>query len=312
MLLVDPPIGDYVKVLPTGSLVKINNRLNDQASSQMNSLYPDFSTVQILPQNASDWGHGLLHPRYNSIFDDILSISQLAQQRIEDPRASTEIARKLVISIFLAFLRRRYLNMLKLQIRLPGDSSRINRCDYLRDFAGSVLCSWHHGLFGFIVNVRFRMNCLVKEVEENMTALGLDHSGVVTGVTVPRWEQDGWRAIHESCATVITMADMFSQFYLQFISIQEAQLSDKNAMSLARITNLTMLFVPLSTIAAIFSMGDEFLPGKGKGWIFWVISLPVLFLMFVYTRKSRLLMKQLWTVRRGILRKNRREDRNMP
>jgi Mg2+ and Co2+ transporter CorA len=83
-------------------------------------------------------------------------------------------------------------------------------------------------------------------------------------------------------------------------------------MSLGRIKNLTMLFVPLSTIAAIFSMGDEFLPGKGKGWIFWVISLPVLFLMFVYTRKSRPLMKQLWTARRGILRKNRREDRNMP
>ncbi|KAF1954206.1 hypothetical protein CC80DRAFT_568014 [Byssothecium circinans] len=312
VLLVDPPIGDYVKVFPAGSLVKVNHDLDSRASSELNSLFPDFSSVQILPTNASDWGDGWLHPRYNSMFDDIVSISQVAQQRVQDPRAATEIARKLVISIFLAFLRRRYLNMLRLQARLPGDSLPFNRCDYLRDFAEGVLRSWHHDLFGFIVNVKSRMDVLIKETEENMAALGLVHSRVVADVAVPSWEQDGWDAIHESCAKLITMADMFSQSYLQFISIQEAQLANKNAMSLARITNLTMLFIPLSTIAAIFSMSDEFLPGKRKSWIFWIICFPVVFLMFALTRESRLQLKMRWISRRGMLRKHRREDRSAP
>ena len=100
------------------------------------------------------------------------------------------------------------------------------------------------------------MDVLIKETEENMAALGMNHNGVSVRIIVPRWEQDGWNAVHESCAKIVAMADMFLQFYLHFISIQEAHLANKNAMSLARITNLTMLFVPLSAIAAVFSMGD--------------------------------------------------------
>ncbi|RYO97598.1 hypothetical protein DL765_011128 [Monosporascus sp. GIB2] len=254
VLLVDPTIGDYVKAVPANSLVKVNHHVDDRVSSEMGSLYPDFSGVQILPSNPSDWGDVWLQPQYNAMFDDILSISQRAQQRVKDPRASTEIARKLVISIFLAFLRRRYMNMLKLQARLPGNPLHINRCDYLRDFAEGMLGSWHHDLFGFVVNVKYRMDVLVKEAEENMAALGLEPSRVFAGVATPRWEQDGWNAIHESCARVITMADMILQSYLQFISIQEAQLSNKTAMSLARITNLTMLFSVTSAAEAVLDI----------------------------------------------------------
>ncbi|CAN9328655.1 unnamed protein product [Alternaria alternata] len=54
--------------------------------------------------------------------------------------------------------------------------------------------------------------------------------------------------------------------------MQEAQAANQNASNLAHITNLTMLFIPLSTIAAIFSMDDKFLPGKTKGWIFWSLG----------------------------------------
>ena len=102
----------------------------------MDSLFPEFSHPEVLPLDISDWGDCWLQPRYDSIFDDVLFIGQASQQRVGDPRESTEIARRLVISIFLAFMLRRYLNMLKLQSRWPGDSLLVNRCGYLRDFAG--------------------------------------------------------------------------------------------------------------------------------------------------------------------------------
>jgi len=114
----------------------VDRYLDDRASSQMGSLFPEFSGVEVLPLDMPDWGECWLQPRYDSIFDEVLSIGRVSQQRVEDPKECAEIVCKLVISIFLAFMWRRYLNMLKLQSRLPGDSLQMNRCDYLRDFAG--------------------------------------------------------------------------------------------------------------------------------------------------------------------------------
>jgi len=42
-----------------------------------------------------------------------------------------------------------------------------------------------------------------------MAALGTNHDSVSVEIIVPKWEQDGWNAVHASSAKIITMADMF-------------------------------------------------------------------------------------------------------
>ncbi len=75
--------------------------------------------------------------------------------------------------------------------------------------------------------------------------------------------------------------------YLQYISIQEARISNGNAKSLSKITVLTMLFIPLSTVASIFSMGGDFLPGSSRAWVYWVVSIPVLMMLaYLYWRQE--------------------------
>ena len=207
--------------------------------------------------------------------------------------------------------------MLHIQANPLTAGLHMNRCDYLREFGTGVLSSWHHELFGFIVNVKYIMGLMAQEAADNVVALGLDRPAVAIGlshplfprssdaegareVVVQQWEQDGWLAIQEHCHKIIAMAEAFLQSYLQFTSMQEAQAANHNALSLARISNLTMVFIPLSAIAAVFSMTDEFMPGKSKNWIFWVTLLPVLGLTFAITMEVR-----VWGARVGELWRER-------
>ena len=111
------------------------------------------------------------------------------------------------------------------------------------------------------------MQVIIQEVEENIAALGLDRDNINNIATIPQWELDGWTAIHDSCTRVLQMAEMFSQSYLQLTTIQEARTSNETANGVARITMLTTLFIPLSTVAAVLSMNQAFLPGNQDGWI---------------------------------------------
>jgi hypothetical protein len=153
------------------------------------------------------------------------------------------------------------------------------------------LGNWQHEVFGFIVDVKFVMGILLIELKENLEALGLYRPGSSDEL---QWERDGWLSVQDHCGKIIGIADAFLQSYMQFTTMQEAQAANQNASNLAHITNLTMLFIPLSTIAAIFSMDDKFLPGKTKGWIFWVTALPVLIVTFAITTKARAWLNQYW------------------
>jgi len=257
----------------------------------MNCLDPDFNDVDILSPDPADWTKGWQRPQYVSMFDDIVSLEPDLPAREIGPRTCTNVARKLAICSFLSFLRRRILNMLRLQANPRTTILHVNRCDYLREFGEGVLSSWHHEVFGFVVNVKYIMGLVSSEAKEHFEVLGLHR---FNADDVPEWERDGWIAVQDYCSKIITMADAFLQSYLQFTSMQEAQAANKNALNLAHITNLTMVFVPLSTIAAIFSMTDDFLPGEKKSWIFWVTALPVLFLTFAITTEARSSLKWYW------------------
>lgn len=257
----------------------------------MDNLDPDFNDLDILPPNPEKWSGVWQRPSYDSLFDDIISLEPDLPASAIGPRSCTNIARRLLLCHFLHFLRRRILNMLRLQENPRSAIVHTNRCDYLREFGEGVLNKWHHEIFGFVVNIKFNMGIVMSEAKEHFEVLGLHRTGAAD---VPEWERDGWLAVQEHVVKIIAMADAFLQSYLQFTSMQEAQAANRNALSLARITNLTMVFVPLSTIAAIFSMTDDFLPGEKKGWVYWATAVPVLMLTFAIMTEVHSSLKWYW------------------
>jgi hypothetical protein len=280
VLLVDPPLGDYVRCLHSKQLVPVRRELKNENAMSKHFLNPELDTPEELPQDPSQWANTYMLPQYNCMFDDTLQLllSRNTQQVVQ-PIEAVEIPRKLVISTMIAFLRRRYLNLLNIQ----KNTSNTLRHNYLCSFSEGSLSSWHEELFDFVVGACAAMKVFASEVEENVVSLGLYIPAAVGVKPAPQWELDGWTSIRELTGVVDGMTQSFSTGYLQYISIQEARVSNGNARSLSRITVLTMLFIPLSTVASIFSMGDEFLPGQAKAWVFWIVAIPVLMvLVYMY------------------------------
>jgi hypothetical protein len=257
-------------------------------------LYPEMNILQELPEDASESASAYGCPLYVSVFDDVLNDFASRSQdvsKIENPLAIVNFPRKLVIGTMLAFLRRRYLNLLRIQ-KTHVKPNQILRNKYLSNFSEGTLSSWQDEFFDFIVGSCAAMKELIREMEDNMVSLGLPMDNgtaldsVVTRV-LPQSETDGWKSVLDLAHIVDGLTNALAMGYLQYITIQEARISNGNAQSLSKITVLTMLFIPLSTVASIFSMGGDFLPGNSRAWVFWVVSIPVLMMLaYLYWRQE--------------------------
>ncbi|RDW57691.1 hypothetical protein BP5796_12492 [Coleophoma crateriformis] len=319
VLLVDPPLTGHVRCLPSRQLVPVRRELRDESSMPKHYLYPELNALHELPEEASKWSSAYENPQYTSMFDDTLS--GFASRNwdvgdLDDPMAVVKLPRKLVIGMMLAFLRRRYLNLLRIQKThvKPNQTLRMN---YLSNFSEGALSSWHDEFFDFIVGSCAAMKELIREMEENTVSLGLPRTNGTAGKlgvarVPPQWEIDGWRSVLDLAHVVDELTNALATGYMQYITIQEARVSNGNAQSLSKITVLTMLFIPLSTVASIFSMGGDFLPGSPRAWVFWVVSIPVLMtLAYLYWRQQ--LVEVLLTKRESLLRllEQRRKERDI-
>jgi hypothetical protein len=307
VLLVDPPLTGYVKCLPSMQLAPVRRELRDESSIPKHYLYPEMNALHELPEEVSEWANAHECPQYISIFDDALNEFAYRNQdvsEIDNPMAVVKFPRKLAIGIMLAFLRRRYLNLLRIQ-KTHVKSSQTLRSNYFSSFSEGALSSWHDEFFDFIVGSCAAIKEVSREMEDNMVSLGLPmkdgtagNSGVAGGP--PQWEIDGWRSVLDLAHVVEGLTNALATGYLQYITIQEARISNGNAQSLSRITVLTMLFIPLSTVASIFSMGGDFLPGNPRAWVFWVVSAPVLMVLaYLYWRQE--LVEVLMRKRQSLL-----------
>lgn len=221
------------------------------------------------------------------MFDDSLEILATikSNQANQHPIEAIEVPHKLLISHFMAFIRRRYHQLVTVQ-----KSQQAFRNGYLSDFTEGCFANWNNVFYDYIVGTCAAMKEFLREVNENISELGLDRPhNVIMAEGVPQWQIDGWKCIQEHTRFVDSLAQSFAARYLQFVSVQEARVSNSNALNLSRITVLTMLFIPLSTIASIFSMSGDYLPGEKRAWVYWVASMSVLVLLVCLYWQRRIL-----------------------
>lgn len=289
VLLVDPPPKNFVRCPTTGNTICLRPRLQP-------FLYPELDIEKELSQDLTEWNTNAGKPGYKSMFDDSLqhydSEKRLYTSMV-DPWQVVEFPRKLVLASLLAYIRGRYLVLMTCQrTQLSPHALRSN---YLCSFSGSSFSSWSNSFFDFMFGSCAAMKEWSREIEENMTALAIESSAHDT----PQWEVDGWQSFREISQAVEAMTTAFAENYISYATISEAHTSNGSAQSLSKITLLTMLFIPLSTVASIFSMSDDFLPGETRSWIFWAVTIPVLLALAVlYWRKK---LTAVWWARREAL-----------
>ncbi|KAI0402836.1 hypothetical protein F4802DRAFT_334828 [Xylaria palmicola] len=62
---------------------------------------------------------------------------------------------------------------------------------------------------------------------------------------------------------------------MSLIQLANSNRSISEASDVRRLTYIAVVFIPLSFVAGLFSMGDDFLPGRGSFWVYWVASIPI-------------------------------------
>jgi hypothetical protein len=243
--------------------------------------YPSLTAFDILPSNIREWQEWInppSAPHMVSIFKDIVSFHDGKHHEVnDDPRSCTTLCRKIVIANWIAFMRRRYLNLLSASSLVSvsrSPTNYVNRTNWLNkdlDFP------WQPGIFGNLINARFKLESLLKEVSGNMAALGLvqstAHAYQKTGAD--GWEMRGWEEVTHWATHVVQMMNILTQAYQHTATIQEAQAANDLARSVAKITNLVIFLTPISVIAGFFSMAGDFSPAGSKSWVFWAVTCPV-------------------------------------
>lgn len=276
VLLVDPSPQTRVRCLVSQQWVTLHDLSKARESTMpKHFLHPELDTPRELCENASQWYSMLVVPQYHSTFDDILHMYQASDTHgvlaTHEPLSATEIPRRLVISMLLAFIRRRYLNIVGIQ--KSQFRPHTFRHNYQSHFSQGNLSCWNNELYDFIAGSQAAIKEFSREMDDNVVALGLKDS---RDHPAPQWEVDGWRSVQDGTRHLIDMTTWLMAGYLQYVTIQEAHMSNGSAQSLSRITVITMLFIPLSTVASIFSMSGDFLPGEARGWMFWIVAVPLL------------------------------------
>ncbi|KAI1638757.1 hypothetical protein F4809DRAFT_598863 [Biscogniauxia mediterranea] len=59
------------------------------------------------------------------------------------------------------------------------------------------------------------------------------------------------------------------------VQLMDSHKSISEAADVKRLTYIAIVFIPLSFIAGLFSMGDDFLPGNNGFWVYWVTAIPI-------------------------------------
>lgn len=93
--------------------------------------------------------------------------------------------------------------------------------------------------------------------------------------------QYDFQYIYMQLRVLKTRADLLNESLTGLTGILGNKRSIREAKTVKTLTLVALIFIPLSFTSAVFSMSDEFLPGKESFWVFWAVSLPLVIAVLV-------------------------------
>jgi len=269
LLLVDPPLGDFVMwtddPVPRPVVHQIPENANPLGTDK-DGVSQDGSWYAPFP--ADDAGQA---PGMKSMFDDIVSLYPAKQrQSTADPVTSIDICRQLVLSAWMARLRVTEAEVIRKQYQMSVGLglSTFNPRTWLD---GSWTQPWTEREFGRLVRAKSALESTDMSLFYNMDALGIGGKSQIG----EEWETEVWKSLRNALMTLKTRLDIMLEAYTQAVSVRESIVANKQARQVGYLTSLATLFVPVSFIAAVFSMGGDYAAGQQRFYLFWAISLPI-------------------------------------
>jgi hypothetical protein len=72
------------------------------------------------------------------------------------------------------------------------------------------------------------------------------------------------------------------------IQIADNRLSFAETLNVNRLTNIALIFVPLSYVSGLFAMSDKVAPSREVIWVYITVALPILLIVLFLSQKSKL------------------------
>jgi CorA-like Mg2+ transporter protein len=277
VILVDPPLGKEVRRGPANELRRvIINEDHGEIPPWME--YPSLIARSHLPDNIQSWSTPDLSPSMLSTFDEILSVYSHGLHFVDDnPSSCSVVFRQIMLSMWIGFLDRigTVLSNTHSQImKLESDQQRTRGYE------------WKDWLFADLADLKVDVEFMFWFLSCNMKALGIKMNGVGGHGVVAEWEEEEWKFVETRLHSFRQRVNSTAEIYTQAISVEEARSANAQARSVARLTALATIFVPISIIAAIFSMGGAYGVGQSEFWVFFVVTVPVLIILsaLLFTR----------------------------
>jgi hypothetical protein len=227
-------------------------------------------------------------PPRSSMFDDIIFYWTKRPQFFpgqEWPASAAFYTKKIVLANWVNVLEHVQRSTSVLEYHLEAGRSHevgkgplaqsLKDVEYLEDMLGAVY--------------RLKTDCtqLCDWMSSNLAILGISNRLSHPDVKNREDAQD-WINVHERLAMWTSRTKDLAALTLGWMSLVESKRSIDEARSSRILVMLGTFFLPLSLISSIFSMGEDFLPGRSKFWIYVAsaVTAVVVITVFVLARRA--------------------------
>ncbi|KAK4447210.1 hypothetical protein QBC34DRAFT_410097 [Podospora aff. communis PSN243] len=78
--------------------------------------------------------------------------------------------------------------------------------------------------------------------------------------------------------------ELMAPMATSLLQLMDSERSVSEAVNVRRLTYIALVFVPLSFVASIFSMGDDFAPGRPGFWVYFAVAIPMALVVLAFLK----------------------------
>lgn len=237
-------------------------------------------------------------PHRVSLRDDIsfywtLIASQLQiASAIQNPFNSTIFLRHIIASVWMntmeylhAVLSELETKLWKIEHMISPTLTDAQKDKYLLEFTIAL---------NEVNTLRRRVTWYIAEMKTNLEALGISPDIASSTSTS---DQD-FLALHARLLNYQSWAEKLMNVLTTHVNLMETEKSISDSKSLSRLTVLGFIFVPVSFVATLFSMGGDFAVGQSRFWIYFAVTVPLTVVILLMTfrkwwwRRAEMMLKK--------------------
>jgi hypothetical protein len=220
-------------------------------------------------------------PQLGSTYVDISQLyASGLHSSTETALCCMELGRRIVLTMWAAYLRDIEEQVMDVQWEMSVGSTKFDGIDMSNWLETAWTLPWKNRTFSGFVRAKSHLELCDVHIEHNMKALHIGGSKSIAS----DWEVEQWEWFQLTVTRLKKKVDILCESYTQAVSSNEAR-------SVDFLTSLATIFVPISLVAGILSMGGDFAAGQDKFWVFWVVAVPLILLgvVLIFTGFLRLL-----------------------